>query len=559
MPKQLTKDYFDAHAVDGFNQKLINEKKADQAALTALCNFVPPQTYQAWLEATDVAGKMSNRLFSTTKSRGATLARVDRAYKAWIEYGGAEGIMHPGNADSLRQELRLYRGGTSTSQLGAMSHNYRDERNKGNVMGQVQDLCDLIYALGPGPGAEDAEAKRMARKVMVTLIGNIGVDWDWKMAALGGLAIVPAINGVIETSGTKMAEEIAYIVEGSAAGAAAVGGGIYAGYEVSQMQKGSLKWVIYDFLAKQCKAFGEWVTDKVKALIGGDVQEILGLVTAALKIVIKFACKAAEEVVGGASDIAEGVVALVKDAWTRSTISAQALQLVTVDGAFAKLREGIRKGIAARQAVAGWTIIKGVITTTVDVVSAKSAGKIADLVLKGFEFVFKMIYNKLEIDAIKDFLKEAKTMFTYVHGAPTVPFRPEVPETSSAVSTGFMPAFRAAHYTADDFLNDRGAAYLNFLDSLIKSSPVMAAIAMNSGLITKESVLHWVTSRSTGDVAVTEQHVKTLKAEAVRLYTDSKFSVTPAPIAVLNTEQNAEFQRLVNNCKLATKPKVVSD
>ncbi|WP_194726940.1 hypothetical protein [Noviherbaspirillum malthae] len=123
------------------------------------------------------------------------------------------------------------------------------------------------------------------------------------------------------------------------------------------------------------------------------------------------------------------------------------------------------------------------------------------------------------------------------------------------VSRGTMPEFKAAHYTPEEFLQNRKAAYLNFLYSMTKASPVMAAIVMNSGVIAEpDDVFHSATPRSTDDVRRAADHITSLKLEATRLFKECSFKVTPAPVTVLSGDSNAIYQRLLNNVKGATQP-----
>jgi hypothetical protein len=575
MPKKLTPDFVSTHrALAGSKFSLATFPETE---ITRLCAFEPPQTYEAWLAATNVDGFMSSRLLHTTKSRGERLQRVDRAYKAWIEYAGAEGITHAGNAENLMNALQTYIGVTyrlngTVAQTSVISGDYRDARNRNNVITDTLKLTHLIHTLGGTSPASNEEARKMTRKMMLTLLANIQVDWDWKTDLLGGaVSVIPGVNDVVDKAGKDMAAEIMQVVEGSAAG---VAGGIYVGYtqyEEYKTQGGGAK----KFLKAQFKKFQAWVVEKLKDKFPGRVSELVELVGKALGVVFKFVCKAAGDFVGAGADIVQGLASLIEDAWTRRGITLQQSELVTSDGAFALIRAGIDSGIVQRQAVAAWKIVKGTISVAVTATTAALANKIADLVLAGFEFTFKMLYTLFEEKRIKAFLTEAKILWRNLSNTPAVPAAPVAPLVRMKagklatdddptfdvplVSRGTMPEFKAAHYTPDDFLQNRKAAYLNFLYSMTKASPIMAAIVMNSGVISEpEDVFHSATPRSTDDVKRAALHIATLKIEATRLFKECSFKVTPAPVTVLSGDSNEIYQRLLNNAKGATQPVLVT-
>jgi hypothetical protein len=564
MPKKLTADFVaKQRAIVGSKFSLAAFSDAE---ITRLCEFEPPQSYAAWLEATDVDGMMSSRLLRTTKSRGERLQRVDRAYKAWIEYPGADHIRHAGNAENLMNALQTYIGVTyrlngTVAETSVISKDYRDARNRNNVITDVLKLTQLIHALSDKSAASNEEARRMTRKMMLTLMANIQVDRDWASDVLSGaLSTIPAVNDVVDSSGHKAAAEIMMAVEGSVGGA---GAAVYLGYLAHE---GKIK----QFLKEQFNKFKDWVVERLKDKFLGNPAELVALVGKALGVLFKFVCKAAGDFVGAGTDMLEGLTGLIKDAWTRRTITLQSAELVTSDGAFALIRAGIDSGIAERQAVSAWKISKGVTSVAVTATTAGAAGKIADLVLAGFEFIFKMLYNLFEIRRIQAFLGEAKTLWRNLSNTSTAstaaaasasPTPPtEVPTFEvPLVSRGTMPEFKAAHYTPDDFLHNKKASYLNFLYSMTKASPVMAAIVMNSGVISDaDDVFHSATPRSTDDVDRAAAHITTLKIEAVRLYSESGFKVKPAPVSVLSGETNTIYQRLLNNAKLATQPVLVA-
>jgi hypothetical protein len=567
MPKkQLTADFVAAQralAGDKFSLAAFTETE-----ITRLCAFEPPQTYDAWLAATNVDGIMSSRLLQTTKSRGERLQRVDRAYKAWIGYTGAEGITHAGNAENLMNALQTYIGVTyrlngTVAQTSIISKDYRDARNRNNVITDTLKLTHLIHSLSSASATSNEESRKMTRKMMLTLLANIQVDWDWKSDLLSGVvSVIPGVNDVVDKSGQEMAAEIMQVVEGSVAGTA---GSIYMGY--SQYQEYKTQGVgAKRFLIDQFKKFQNWVVEKLKDKFPGRVSELIELVGKALGVVFKFVCKAAGDFVGAGADIVQGLASLIEDAWTRRVISLQQSELVTSDGAFALIRAGIDSGIAQRQVVSAWKVVKGTISIAVTATTAALANKIADLVLAGFEFIFKMLYTLFEEKRIKAFLTEAKTLWRNLSNTsatlvpPTGPVEgPTFEFEMPLVSRGTMPEFKAAHYTPEEFLQNKKAAYLNFLYSMTKASPVMAAIVMNSGVIAEpDDVFHSATPRSTDDVGRAAAHIASLKIEATRLFKECSFKVTPAPITELSGDSNTVYQRLLNNVKGATQPVLVT-
>jgi len=565
MPKKLTADFVAAQrALAGNKFSLLTFPETE---ITRLCAFEPPQTYAAWVTATNVDGLMSTKLLHTTKSRGERLQRVDRAYKAWIEYPGAEGITHAGNAENLMNALQTYIGSIyklngTVAQTSIISKDYRDARNRNNVITDTLKLSHLIHSLSSASAASNEESRKMTRKMMLTLLANIQVDWDWQSDLLSGVvSVIPGVNDVVDKSGQEMAAEIMQVVEGSVAGTA---GSIYMGYTQYQEYKthgGGAK----AFLVAQFNKFKTWVVEKLKDKFPGRLSELIELVGKALGVVFKFVCKAAGDFVGAGADIVQGLASLIEDAWTRRVISLQQSELVTSDGAFALIRAGIDSGIAQRQVVSAWKIVKGTISVAVTATTAALANKIADLVLAGFEFIFKMLYTLFEEKRIKAFLTEAKTLWrnlsnTSVTPAVTGPTEgPTFVFEMPLVSRGTMPEFKAAHYTPEDFLHNKKAAYLNFLYSMTKASPIMAAIVMNSGIIAEpDDVFHSATPRSTDDVGRAAAHIASLKLEATRLFKECSFKVTPAPVTELSGDSNEVYQRLLNNVKGATQPVLVA-
>lgn len=167
--------------------------------------------------------------------------------------------------------------------------------------------------------------------------------------------------------------------------------------------------------------------------------------------------------------------------------------------------------------------------------ASSAAGKIVDLVLGGFEFAFKMVYNFLESERIKKFQYDAVSMWKRLNGseaAPPVAFAPPVLGMSKntrdlklkenavpkPLPRGFMIEFKAAGYTSDQFIGNSHGAFLNFMDSMIKASPILAAVVINSGIVARaDEVFHAATPRSTGDEELALKHIKLLQDEAKQI------------------------------------------
>lgn len=580
MPKQLTQTFVNEKLPNATGKQALKAFTPDKIA--HLCSFVPPQNPAAWLAATDVAGHLSNRLIKTTKSRGDTLQAVDRAYNAWINYPDASGgIMHFGNAENLKTMLAQYmgKGITGSVELSAFSTNYRNERNQNNVMGRVYDLVTLITALNNTVTVDNEEKRKETRENMLALIANINVNWNWQGNALGGLSLLPGVDDVIGATAGDMKQEMVRVATG---GAAVVGAVAYGAYEASKAN--ALKRFT-DMLTKIKDAFCEWGGNMLAKLRKGDPATYVSMISNVLKVVLKYAAKAASEFVGSVTDITQGVIGVIQDAITRSKITLQSVQLVTVEAGFAKLRTGIKNGIIARQAVAGWSIVKGTASTAASALASPAASKIIDLVLGGFEFGFKMLYNYFESERIKKFRAEAVAMWTRLAASktapvvvaapagaapsatapPSAPVRPGLmrqpaiaPSVRKALEgpppppTGSMVEFKAAGYTPDQFVNNWRGAFLNFLDSMVKASPIMAAVVVNSGLVGEAAdIFHAATPRSDQDETVLAvDHLKIIQQEAKELYQASGFEVLPATISELAGSTRETFEKLLKNCQM---------
>lgn len=558
MTKQLTPEVFQklkANATSGYLAKTnmfdfaYLEKQAEE-----LASFQPPLTIEAWQAATAAAGRVYG-----IKSRGDRLQAVDRAYKTWISFGGAEGITHFGNAENLKSALETYIGVIyrMTGRVTGMSRDYRDERNKNGVLTNTLKLTTLISTMSAKSPANMDDRLRMRRRALVCLLGNVKIEWSpvgTLISGLGGAAM--GANNLITND---LAKKITMACEAGVAGAAG-GVGIY------MMEEGGVKSAARSFINDQIESFKRWLNEVFTRQFGlASAAELMAKAGKALALVAKVAFKELASLAGGAADIFEGLKCLITDAWTRRALTLQQAHLVTSDGAFALIRNGIDIGIRNRQVVAAWTITKGTITTVMAATATQAAGKIADLVLGAFEFIFKLLYNLYEISCIGKFIAEARIMWTNVKNAPTpavavraAPSEPMIgPQQAFVVpmvATGSMPGFQAAHYTPQQFINDERGAFLNFLDSLVKASPVLAAVVINAGAFEDgEGVFHAATPRSTDDAARARDHVIALKVEAEKLFRDSAYTVNP-DTTIMNESDNMIYQALLNNAKLAKQP-----
>lgn len=514
-------------------------------------DFAPPVSYEAWLTATNVAGRIYG-----TKSRGDRLMAVDRAYKAWIAH--PDGIMHGGNAENLRTALETYTGVIyrMTGRVSGLSRDYRNERNRGDVMTKTLALTGLITRISLDSPTAHREKREADRRAMLALIANINVEWSPVGTIIGGVAGAASNTDSLLPAG--LARDIVRIVEGSAVGVGAVGGGIAVATGHIKVDETVRK--VDAVLQEQKRIFFDWMFRTINKFTEDPavVADVMAKVAKAFALVCSFVWKSVANTASGAADMYDGLKNLLTDAWTRHTITLQQLELGTSDGAFALIRNGIDIGIRNRQAVAAWTIAKGATKTALAVAASPAAVKIADLVMGAFEFIFKLVYNLIEADSIKKFIDEARTMWKNVkNGAGTAQTAspPAVPDAgdgkSKKAATGTMPAFKAASYSPQDFITDGKAAYLNFLYSLVKASPVLAAVVMNSGAFKSvDDVLHAATPRSTDDVERARQHIVSLKIEAARLFRDSGFEVVANQATPLDDADNSVFQQRLKGARL---------
>lgn len=504
-----------------------------EPAMTTSTSKVP-YTYEKWIEKTSLPGRVYG-----TKSRGPTLQLADNAYRAW-----AADIANVGNADALKSALNNYLYGRH--HLGAMSTDHRDERNKDGIITDTLDLVKLITRLG-GSSMQNLEPYRARnRRAILALVANSKLDWDPVSTLIMGVASAAASADSLISD--EFARDIVRACEG---GTAVVGAGI----AVAVMEKGSVKKKASAFIVEQIEAFKRWLKGVFNRQFGvAAAAELLAKAGRAFVLVTKVALKEIGNLASGVADIYEGLKELITDAWTRHSLTLQQEALVTSEGSFAMIRKGIDIGIRNRQVVSGWKIVKGTITTVLSVTATAAAGKIANLVLGAFEFIFKLLYNLIEANAIKKFTLEAKTMWrNLVNTTPSVSATTTTPVPSAEqtellmpkVSVGTMPEFKAANYTPEQFIGDKNAAYLNFLDSLVNASPLMAAVVMNSGVFqTVDDVLHAATPRSSLDAELAGRHIASLRVESVRLFRESGFTLTGDYASELNAEDKKVFDEM---------------
>jgi hypothetical protein len=527
-----------------------------------LLDYVPPQTLSEWQEGTSAKGRLWG-----TKSRGDRLQAVDRQYASWI----SGSLTHTQNARALFNALDEYRGVAfrSTGGVGPLSKDVRDERDALRHLSRVHDLVHLIgsyhTAVGDDVGVTEKSA-RVIRRRLVTLLGNIDVTWEWKSDLLGGLPVVAVGADVSGLTGAIMGSQTAKICIGATAPVVgvAIGTGV-SDPVVSQASDPVWKkaWEKFKgFLLKIFNGFMDWAKVKLSKLLKIDLTEITGTLATILNVVFGFVLKEATPFVSAAKDLAEGVYELCKDAWIRSTLSDAEKKIVTREGSFGLIADGIKSGIVRRQAVAAWTMSKGAIKLGLTFIGAD---KIATLVLGALEFVFKFLFNLFEHRKIQAFLEQARITFRKVKKETIDPDNEGLAwaiakaDISKANFTpGFMPDFKAVNYTYEEFVANTAGAYLNFLDSCVRASPILAAVIMNSGVVKDHrDVFHVATSHSESDDKVAAGYIKTLKAEAVHLYQASSFRVKPARIVDFQEtegDDNTWYQWMVNNAKGALNP-----
>jgi hypothetical protein len=530
--------------------------------LQPLLGYEPPQDLDAWKEGTAATG-----FFGRTKSRGDRLQAVDRQYATWI----AGSLTHTQNARALFDSLERYRGSIyMATGVGALSKDLRDERDTLKHLSRVHDLVHLIgsyhTATGDDVGPTEKDARQVRRR-LVTLLGNIDLTWDWKSDMLGGLPVLAVGADVSGLTKVISESQTAQICVGTLTPVAAVAIGTGVSDPVAEDAQDPLwrkAWEKFKgFLAKIFNGFMDWAKIKLSKILKVDVTEITGTLSTILNVIFTFVLKEAVPFVSAAKDLAEGVYELCKDAWTRSTLSAAEDKIVTREGSFALIADGIKSGIVRRQAVAAWTMSKGAVKLGLTFIGAD---KIAALVLGALEFGFKLVFNKLEHDRIKDFLSEAKIMFKKVK---TNTFKMWEEGIDWAIATadittanftpGYMPPFKAINYAYDEFLANTAGAYLNFLHSAAQASPVLSAVIMNSGIVKDHTdIFHVATSHSEADDKVAAKYLATLKGEAVRLYQASSFRVQPARVTDFQdseeSDDNTWYQWMLNNAKGALQP-----
>jgi hypothetical protein len=527
-----------------------------------LLNYEPPQNLNAWQDGTS-----ATNVFGRTKSRGDRLQTVDRQYECWI----SGSLTHTQNARALFDALERYRGSVyHATGVGLFSKDVRDERDTLKHLSRVHDLVNLIGNYHTATGDDIGPTEKVARQIrrrLVTLLGNIDLNWEWKSNLLGGLPVLIPASDLTGLTKAITNSETAKVCIGTLApvAAVAIGTGISdPATEEAQDPLWKKAWEKFKgFLIKIFNGFMNWAKEKLSKLLRLDVTEIIGTLSTILNVIFSFVLKEATPFVSAAKDLAEGVYELCKDAWTRSTLSAAEDKIVTREGSFALIADGIKSGIVRRQAVAAWTMSKGAIQLGLTFVGAD---KIASLVLGALEFGLKMAYSYFEHSKIKAFLGEAKIMFKKVKTSTVKMWEEGIDwaiasaDISKANFTpGYMPPFKAINYTYDEFLANTAGAYLNFLHSAAQTSPILAAVIMNSGIVTNhQDIFHVATSHSEADDKVAKDYLTTLKSEALRLYKESTFRVIPARVMDFQdseeSDDNTWYQIMLNNAKGALQP-----
>ena len=515
-----------------------------------LPDFKPP-SYNEWISLTDLTGRVYG-----TKARGVELQAVDRAYKEWIK-----DTSNPIATDALNTVLLKYAGLGYLSFGGTAIQSHTD-RNKNHLFENLLALLALpkgsTYAAQlDGMSKIQQDAARKTRRRLLTLMGNIDLQWDWQTDLLGGLPLALPVGEVTGLTNAIKSSPAAMVI----AGTTAVAYGVYQTDLTAEHSQDSGLRAVWEkfkaFLKLIFEKFTQWASDKLSKLLKCDPVEIIGTLSTILSVIFSYLLKKAVPFVGAAKDVMTGGVQFFENAWIQTELKAAEEKLVTREGSFALIADGIKSGIARRQAVAAWTMAKG----AVNIAAALTGAALISLVLGALEFGLKIVFNILEHRAIKSFLEQAKTMFKrIINGHNTIRLRDFDPlEIKGPAPAGYMPQFRAWAYTPDDFLENKNAAYLNFLHSAAQASPVLSAVMMNSGIVSgSKDVFHVATPHTESDDEVASEYVKALSHEAKRLYEESSFRVIPALVTNFqDTEYNEGFQEMLNNAKNVPQPKPI--
>jgi hypothetical protein len=533
MPKTLPAAYLQSFASSSL--------KLSDDDVSRLSSFQLPETIAAWREKTVDA----DAFFLRPATRGDTLKLVDHAYEAWIN----NDITNYQNACNLNNALETYRGFSHRlRKFGVLERDRREARNRNGVMGTVHEIVTTIARLDSRSPVFQYEKDMENRRRVLMFFANIDVEWNWKSGLAGAAGMINEANTI------KLDSAVLTSIQKSLTGT----GGQFLldeslhvnriGNDVKEVAK-----TFFTYLKSLFKKFKEWAAEKISSLMGGDRVEIISTLSAILGVIFDLVAEKATPFLSGATDIVAGLEGLVTDAWIRSTISAQKTALVTAQGAFALIRDSIEYGIKLRQAVAGWTMVKGVVS--VAVTATTGMGEIANMILSGLEFAFKMVFNLLESRRIQSILLEVRNFLSAPNSAAAqktiTAEEDKVEVVIPMVSLGYMLPFKSTSYTMEDFLTNSKAAYLNFLYSLFDASPIMAAIVMNSGVVKEvNDVFHPATPRSTINEQEALDHIATLKGEAQKLYNASVFKVVDRVADSLDPQDKILCTEMVTAAKL---------
>jgi hypothetical protein len=533
MPKTLPAAYLQSFASSSL--------KLSDDDVSRLSSFQLPETIAAWREKTVDA----DAFFLRPATRGDTLKLVDHAYEAWIN----NDITNYQNACNLNNALETYRGFSHRlRKFGVLERDRREARNRNGVMGTVHEIVTTIARLDSRSPVFQYEKDMENRRRVLMFFANIDVEWNWKSGLAGAAGMINEANTI------KLDSAVLTSIQKSLTGT----GGQFLldeslhvnriGNDVKEVAK-----TFFTYLKSLFKKFKEWAAEKISSLMGGDRGEIISTLSAILGVIFDLVAEKATPFLSGATDIVAGLEGLVTDAWIRSTISAQKTALVTAQGAFALIRDSIEYGIKLRQAVAGWTMVKGVVS--VAVTATTGMGEIANMILSGLEFAFKMVFNLLESRRIQSILLEVRNFLSAPNSAAAqktiTAEEDKVEVVIPMVSLGYMLPFKSTSYTMEDFLTNSKAAYLNFLYSLFDASPIMAAIVMNSGVVKEvNDVFHPATPRSTINEQEALDHIATLKGEAQKLYNASVFKVVDRVADSLDPQDKILCTEMVTAAKL---------
>lgn len=529
-------------------------------AVESLLTYTPPQSRKDWED-----GTRANGLLFGTKSRGARLQKVDEKYELWI----SGDLYNYDNALELYEALFLYMGFARRIELDAsrVSGDYTKERDAQGHLTKMLYLTRILTEYSPQAKARRDE--RMAadpmvvRRKVVTLMGNIRINWNWTTDLIGGLGFVANVPETIPGGQDKVKELVAFVKDSKTAQGVLGGVGPVAVVAIGALvvapppppnQDNSAFVAAFERLKRGLirlfNEFKEWASGKLASLLACRLTDIVSYLSAILNIVFSYVLKEAVPFVGPAADAVNSIHTLVKTAWSQSKLAAAEAVMVVREGVFAEVANSVKRGLVRREAVAAWTLAMSGIKTGLAVVGLHA---LAAVIIGGFELAVKMVFNALENSNIKKFTEQASDMAKRVlgleSGSPVVVqgdvdeptpvlkrrnavydlttlMEPELEVPSDNYSAGFAPPFKAIDYSVDDFLADKGGAFIHFVKAATQASPIIGAILMKSGIFSDyTTAFHSATAHSRNQEKAADDYIAILTVEAKEIYRASSFKV----------------------------------